>query len=255
MKFYGLIGYPLDHSFSPGYFQQKWAGEGLSDCTYELYPLQELSDFQKWISEQPMLKGLNVTRPYKQQIVPLLHALSPVAVRVGAVNTIRVEWKNKKPFLTGHNTDAIAFQKTLEENGITQRGKALILGTGGASLAVAHALSELKIPYLSISRQEGKGNRTYKKIDAPLLSECTLIINCTPTGMFPDTGSKPEIPYDLLGTQHILYDLVYNPEETAFLKEGKKRGLFALNGMRMLHLQAEYAWKFWNEKTEQSTVL
>lgn len=243
MKQFGLIGYPLSHSFSKKYFTDKFENEHISNCQYDNYPLKEINEFSDLVANTSLV-GLNVTIPYKQAVIPFLNDLDAEAEAIGAVNTIQI--RNKK--LKGFNTDVYGFIESLmpfilERNHL----KALILGTGGASKAVTFGLKKLHIPYMYVSRHSRDNGMTYDALTIDLIKEHHLIINTTPLGMFPNVGTAPSIPYDGIGEEHILYDLVYNPEETLFLVKGKERGAQTKNGLEMLHLQAEKAWEIWNK--------
>lgn len=239
---YGLIGYPLGHSFSKKYFDDKFAKTNSED-TYQLFELQETGDFKSLISNQE-LKGLNVTIPHKQSVVPFLHKLDKSAELVGAVNVI----KNYKKELTGFNTDYPAFKATLIKWLDNTNIKALVLGTGGASKAVIAALNDLKITHQLVSRISGHNTISYKEIelDSTWLNNFKLIINTTPVGMAPNIKNAPKISFDFLTSAHYLYDLVYNPEETKFMRLGNQAGCRTKNGLEMLHLQAELTWDIWN---------
>jgi len=239
MRKFGLIGRSLKHSFSKIYFEEKFKREGL-DCSYELFELQDVSGIRGFISRNNLV-GLNVTIPYKQDVMPFLDGIDEEAKEIGAVNTIRI---NK--ILEGFNTDSRAFGKSLEEFFDVRGKEALILGTGGASRAVAFALKKLGVDYLFVSRKPEVGEIGYADLNREVMASHLIIVNATPLGMFPDTHSYPEIPYELLTREHLLYDLTYNPEETEFLRRGKERGAKTINGLRMLHLQAEYSWQIWN---------
>lgn len=243
MKQFGLIGYPLSHSFSKKYFTDKFENEHISNCQYDNYPLTEIKEFNDLVANTSLV-GLNVTIPYKQAVIPFLNDLDAEAEAIGAVNTIQI--RNKK--LKGFNTDVYGFIESLmpfilERNHL----KALILGTGGASKAVAFGLKKLHIPYEYVSRQKTDNGTTYDALTIDQIKEHHLIINTTPLGMFPNVDTAPTIHYDGIGEEHILYDLVYNPEETLFLVKGKERGAQTKNGLEMLHLQAEKAWEIWNK--------
>lgn len=243
MRIYGLIGYPLGHSFSARYFSNKFKAEGIEDAEYRLFELPDISKLPELWKEQPNLLGLNVTIPHKEAVIPYLQRLDASAAEIGAVNTIKREADNS---LTGYNTDYIGFKQSLlswlpEEHGL----KALVLGTGGAAKAVSVALKHLQIPYRFVSREPREMSLSYAQLTADVLSENRLIINTTPLGMQPAIETKPNLPYQLLGPQHWLYDLVYNPENTAFMQEGKSRGAQVKNGLEMLHAQAEAAWAIW----------
>jgi shikimate dehydrogenase len=244
MRIFGLIGKKLDHSFSPGYFNEKFRVEGILDASYRAFPLDEISDFPALLSSMPNLRGLNVTIPYKEAIIPYLDELDKSAEAVGAVNCIDI--RNEK--LIGHNTDITGFEKSLMQilKGRKDIDRALVLGSGGAAKAVNFVLKKLEIQYITLSRNPKQNQIAYKDIDKQLIKEHKLIINCSPLGMYPNLESCPEIPYHFLGNNHILYDLVYNPPETTFMKNGKNRGAEVVNGLEMLHVQAEAAWEIWN---------
>lgn len=239
---YGLIGFPLGHSFSKKYFDKKF-NELNSTDSYSLFEIQNINEFQTLVSNNN-LKGINVTIPYKQDVIPLLDNLDKSAQLVGAVNVV----KNNNKKLTGYNTDYPAFKITLKKWLDNSNVKALVLGTGGASKAVIAALHDLKITFKQVSRVETNTCISYQKLnDSPsLLQEFKLIINTTPLGMSPQVASKPDLPYHLLTNSHYLYDLVYNPVETLFLKQGRLAGCQTKNGLEMLHSQAELAWEIWN---------
>ena len=246
MKKIGLIGYPLTHSFSKTYFTNKFDEEKLSDeYCYENFPIDKIEDLPALIKNNPDLIGLNVTIPYKESVVKYMDILDVESSIMLAVNTIRIQQDGK---LKGCNTDFTGFRDTLEDFLIKNGGyseKALILGTGGASKAVAFALEVLHIPYQLVSRTKGKNRITYEAISEALINESDLIINTTPLGMYPAIDSCPNIAYHCLTKNHRLYDLVYNPAESLFLKNGKKQGAAILNGLPMLHAQAEAAWQIW----------
>lgn len=242
---FGLIGYPLGHSFSKGYFAEKFQREALSDCSYENYPIASIGELPALIRENGDLCGLNVTIPYKESVIPYLHDLHEEAEAVGAVNTIRINDGR----LTGYNTDVHGFLKSLQPLLADRKSerRALVLGTGGASKAVVHALGQLDFRVQLVSRRHRGQIMSYDDLDEPLVRKCGLIVNTTPLGMHPDTDSLPDIPYDGIGGEHILFDLVYNPEVTRFLEEGRTRGAVVRNGLEMLQLQAEKAWAIWND--------
>jgi len=244
MNLYGLIGYPLGHSFSKQFFNDKFEKEGLEDCFFELYPLAQINDLLPLLAATPSLKGLAVTIPYKQSVIPFLTTCSEEAVAIGAVNCISIEGTQLK----GYNTDVVGFEKSFTKLLQQHHTKALILGTGGASKAVQYVLNKLEIPFLLVSRKADASNNilAYEEVDQEIISEHTIIINSTPLGMTPDEASKPPIPYTAISDQHYLYDLVYKPAVTAFLIEGEKRKSVTKNGFEMLLLQAEENWKIWN---------
>ncbi len=244
MKVYGIIGWPLGHSFSKSYFEEKFARLGLDDHRYHNFPLETLAGLSNVLAEYPDLCGFNVTIPYKKEIVARLDDISPEAREIGAVNCVKVE--NGK--LTGYNTDVYGFRAGLDKLIGGERPAALVLGTGGASNAVCHVLSGLGVKFLNISRSKKLNNLTYDELTPAIIEEHKLIVNTTPLGTWPDTERKPGIPYEYIGAGHYLYDLVYNPPVTAFLAEGAKRGAKTLNGETMLHEQAEKGWEIWNSR-------
>ncbi len=239
---YGLIGKPLSHSFSQRYFTEKFEREGLVDHRYDLFELDSIDELRALVGETSGLRGLNVTIPFKQTVLPLLDAEDRLAAAVGAVNTIRVEGGK----LIGFNTDVEGFRQTLMPLLQGRKPRALVLGSGGASRAVAFVLKELGIKFRVVSRSRERGDMTYDLVEPIVVDVCTLIINTTPLGMHPDTASLPPIPYEAIGPKHVLIDLVYNPERTAFLSEGQRRGAAIANGSQMLRAQAEASWRIWN---------
>ena len=240
MKIYGLIGYPLSHSFSPSYFNAKFKTENI-DAVYQLFPIAEISLFPQLIADNPNIAGLNVTIPYKQQVIPYLDELSAEAKAIGAVNTI-VFQGNK---LIGHNTDAFGFEQTLLGQENIKNG-ALVFGTGGASKAVQFVLKKHGIQFNLVGRQKRKANLCYEEITEDLASKNKLWINCTPVGMFPDFEKKLNLPYSSLSPGHSVIDLVYNPELTTFMKAAQEFGAKTVNGLQMLHNQAQKAWDLWH---------
>jgi len=244
-KKYGLIGATVSHSFSKSYFDEKFFREGLRDYHYDLYSLPTIDDLKKLLAETPELEGLNVTIPYKEQVVKFLSEIDTEAKKIGAVNVIKI--KNGK--LKGFNTDSAAFFETLQKwFPRTEQSKALILGTGGSAKAVQQALKKLSIPYETVSREKGKADHTYEDLDqdGKIIAGVQLIINTTPLGMSPNTNTCPPINYELLTTDHYVYDLIYNPARTLFLQKAEMRGAHFKNGLEMLHVQAEKSWEIWN---------
>jgi shikimate dehydrogenase len=244
-KLYGLIGYPLSHSFSKRYFTEKFEREGLSEqFRYELFPLPSIEALPDLLASHPELAGFNVTIPYKQAVMAYLHQSSPAAARIGAVNTVKVD--NGR--LYGHNTDVVGFEESLRETlarAAQQPARALVLGTGGSSRAVRWVLEYMGIEPLSVSRQPESGQLTYDALNAEVLARYPLIVNTTPLGMSPKVHECPPLPYEALNSANILFDLVYNPEETLFLRHGKSQGATVQNGLPMLYGQAEAAWRIW----------
>lgn len=242
----GIIGYPLNVTFSPAWFARKFADEGLDHWTYEVFPLTDISALPALLAERSDLLGLNVTIPYKKEVIPYLDELDPVATRIGAVNTIRIMEDGQ---LIGYNTDGPAFLESLAAMlGPGWQGRALILGSGGAAQAVQDALVQLEIPFDVTSRQTSTDTLTYQMIQERGLGVYRLIINTTPMGMSPHLDEYPDIPFRELGPDYYLYDLIYTPEETHFLKEGRKQGATGQNGLEMLYLQAEKSWQIWTTK-------
>jgi len=258
MKKFGLIGYPLTHSFSKQYFTNKFSREGLTDYEYEAYPIANLSEFEEVLRKNPDLCGLNVTHPHKIGIIYYMDKLDEAAKEIDAVNVIRVV--NSRPVesffngelsslnvrLEGFNTDAYGFEKSLKPLLRRHHEKALILGNGGAARAVAYVLKKLNINFRFVSRRARNKQLNYTDLTEDIIKDRLLIINTTPLGTAPDIETCPDIPYEYLTSKHVLYDLVYNPEETEFMKRGKAKGATTKNGLEMLYLQAEKAWEIWN---------
>ncbi|TAE02070.1 MAG: shikimate dehydrogenase [Bacteroidetes bacterium] len=242
---YGLIGFPLSHSFSKKYFSEKFEKEGIKDAVYELFPLENVADIEELINEKPELRGLNVTIPHKQTVMPFLDQIDPFAQRIGAVNVIKIVGNQK----IGSNSDFFGFSESLKNFVPTQNLKALILGTGGASKAVKVALEELNIPFLFVSRQADsqKNILAYQDLDKSLMTDYQLVINTTPLGMYPNVDQMPDLRIKYFTEKHFVMDLVYNPSETLLMKTAQKQGAKAINGLEMLHLQAEKAWEIWNK--------
>lgn len=249
MKTFGLIGYPLKHSFSSKFFNEKFGREGI-DAEYRNFEIDDIRKIEQIVSDNPNLSGLNVTIPYKEKVIPYLNRISDDAARIGAVNVIQIERTGNNedtPSLKGYNTDYIGFKNSISpllNPDIHKKG--LILGTGGASKAVAHALTDLGLDWKYVSRTAGADRLTYDELDRKIMAEYTVIVNASPIGTFPDIDNAPAIPYRHITSNHLLYDLVYNPAETLFLKEGKSRGAAIKNGADMLQLQALAAWEIWN---------
>ena len=243
MRKFGLIGYPLGHSFSKGYFTQKFSDLSISDAVYENFPLESIEELQEVLNFQPELRGLNVTIPYKEQVINYLHHQSPEVKEINACNCIAI----KDGELTGYNTDFIGFKNSLLVKLKPHHTNALILGWGGASKAVAYALKTLGINYLVVSRRSTLPlSISYEQLTGEIMSQHQLIINCTPIGMHPSIEQAPSIPYQFITDRHFLFDLIYNPAQTLFLQLGEERGATIENGMDMLALQAEESWRIWN---------
>lgn len=239
----GLLGKHIDYSFSKGYFKEKFESEHLA-FTYENFDLDNISLFPKLLRDNPDIFGLNVTIPYKEQIIPYLDKLDKKAKQIGAVNTITI---NAKGQLKGYNTDCYGFKKSIKPYLKKHHKKALILGTGGASKAIAYALKKMNIKTDYVSRSSKPGVKfTYESLTKDDIKSYTIIINCSPVGTHPDVNHCPDIPYDGITNKHLLYDLIYNPEETKFLRLGKLQGAEIRNGLHMLEFQAEKAWRIWN---------
>ncbi len=247
MDKYGLIGYPLGHSFSIGYFNEKFENEG-TDATYENFEIPSIEQFPEIIDTNPELRGLNVTIPYKEKVISYLDTLSPEARAIGAVNVIKVEHRGKKVVLKGYNSDVIGFTRSIEPLLERYHKKALILGTGGAAKAIDFGLKSLGLETIYVSRYERRGAITYQQVTAEVIREYPVVVNCTPTGMYPHADECPLLPYETMDSRTLLYDLIYNPDETMFLKKGKVQGATVKNGLEMLLLQAFASWQFWNEK-------
>ena len=244
MRLFGLIGYPLSHSFSKKYFTEKFEKEGIADCRYETFSIPSIDELPSIIKSNPDLCGLNVTIPYKEEVLSFLDAKSELVNKIKTCNCIKVS----EGKLTGYNTDAPAFEKSLKEKLQPHHKKALILGTGGAAKAVEFSLRQLKISYKNVSRKPSAKSFSYEQLTDELMQEYTLIINATPLGMYPNIVEAPQIPYHALTSKHYLFDLIYNPEKTLFLQKGEKQGAAIKNGYEMLVLQAEESWKIWNEE-------
>lgn len=242
MRLFGLLGYPLSHSFSQKYFTDKFEKEGLADCRYELFSIKSIDELRNVLDRHPDLCGLNVTIPYKEQVLSSLQETDDSVAQIKACNCIDI--KNGK--LKGYNTDATGFERSLLALLRPHHTRALILGTGGAAKAIEFVLNKLGIAYTYVSRKPSAGTYSYEQLTAGILAACTLIINTTPLGMYPAVSEAPPIPYGSLTADHYLFDLVYNPEKTLFLKKGEERGAAIKNGYEMLVIQAEESWKIWN---------
>jgi shikimate dehydrogenase len=253
MKQYGLIGYLLSHSFSKKYFTEKFEKENIADCEYNLFPIENINLLPQLIKDNPTLCGLNVTIPYKESVIPFLDELDETAKAVGAVNCIKIvsSTEYQVPRLIGYNTDVYGFRQSIKPFLEIQHERALILGTGGASKAVAYVLKNIGIDCYFVSRvkkQEfGDKSFTYEELNENIIKAFKLIVNCSPIGTYPNVNNAPDIPYQFISPSHLLYDLVYNPPETEFLKRGKANGASAVNGLSMLQQQAEEAWNVWNK--------
>ena len=247
MRKFGLIGYPLEHSFSKRYFSEKFTREKIADCTYDNYPLEDIRMLPELISSEPNLLGLNVTIPYKSQVISYLDHIDPEASQIGAVNVVKIKRSGAAINLSGFNSDIFGIMDTLASLPASSFKHALVLGTGGSSKAVRHVLGKINVQYTLISRSPKPGCLTYRELTPELMAGTGLIINTTPLGMYPQIGGKPEIRYDLLNENHVLFDLVYNPEITEFLRMGRERGCRVLTGIKMLYSQAGRSWEIWND--------
>ena len=248
MEKYGLIGYPLGHSFSISYFNQKFQDEGI-DAVYENFEIPSIDALPEVLDSNPNLRGLNVTIPYKEKVLPFLDSISPEARAIGAVNVIRVTHQGNEIKLKGYNSDVIGFTQSIEPM-IDKKWhkKALILGTGGASKAIDYGLRNLGLETVFVSRYERPGTIQYATITPEVIEEYNVIVNCTPIGMYPKTEECPALPYEAMNQHTILYDLIYNPDETMFMKRGAQYDAQTKNGLEMLLLQAFASWEFWHEK-------
>lgn len=246
MRKFGLIGYPLGHSFSKKYFTEKFLDEHISDCSYENYPLKSIDEISKLIASDDELYGLNITIPYKSEILRFLDVISPEAEEIGAVNVMKIRRTDGQIKLSGYNSDVTGIRVTLFPFMKDNVKNALVLGTGGSSRAVCHVLKKFGLHVDQVSREKKQDVLTYSDIDSEIIERTQLIINTTPLGMFPNTLSKPDIDYLRLNRNHILFDLVYNPELTSFLRMGAEQGCTIISGIKMLYSQAEKSWEIWN---------
>ena len=243
LRLFGLIGNPLSHSFSKKYFSEKFRKEGLTDCRYELFPIESIELLPDLLRSNPELNGVNVTIPYKKKVLPYLFSSENIPVELSACNCIDINNGN----LIGYNTDYIGFEKSLIPLLQSYHTNALVLGNGGATAAVVYVLRKLGINYSIVSRTIHNGSLlSYQDLDKNIIQENTIIINTTPLGLYPQVDDCPDIPYGFIGNHHLLYDLVYNPAKSLFLKKGEERGAVIKNGEEMLILQAEESWKIWN---------
>jgi shikimate dehydrogenase len=245
MDKYGLIGFPLGHSFSISYFNEKFANEKIN-ARYINFDIPSIDELPEVLARNPELRGLNVTIPYKEKVMEFLDYISPEARAIGAVNVISVEHKGSKTILKGFNSDVIGFTRSIEPMLEDCHKKALVLGTGGASKAIDYGLRSLGLETVFVSRYERPGTIQYDKITADVVKEYNVIVNCTPCGMYPHTNECPKLPYEAMDEHNILYDLIYNPDETLFLEKGAARGATIKNGLEMLLLQAFASWEFWH---------
>lgn len=243
---YGLLGFPLVHSFSRQFFTEKFRQEDIN-AEYLNFEIEHIDLLATILQEYPDLKGLNVTIPYKEKVIPYLDELSDNAQSIGAVNCIQITARHGKPYLKGYNADVIGFVRSIKPLLRSNHTKALILGTGGASKAVRYGLEKIGLQSCFVSRTLRDGMLSYEQLTPDIMHEYTVIINCTPVGTFPKTDECPGIPYDYVTSEHLLYDLIYNPDKTLFLQRGEQHGATIKNGLEMLHLQALASWAFWHE--------
>ena len=246
-RIFGLTGFPLGHSWSKKYFEHKFRSENISEVSYEVFPTEKCEDILAWVIANKDLAGFNVTIPHKTAIMPLLHEIHPAAMETGAVNTVKVIRNGDQFRLIGFNTDIFGFESSIKPLLKSHHQAAIILGTGGAARAAAWVFKKLAVDFVFVSRNpQGLNQIHYKSIGKELLQDFHIIVNASPVGMWPDVSAKPALPYHLLGPKHLLFDMVYNPEQTAFLAEAQKYGAAVRNGLEMLHLQAEKSWEIWN---------
>jgi shikimate dehydrogenase len=248
MRLFGIIGYPLGHSYSEKHFTEKFGREKLADHSYRKFELPEIGMLRNVIDSEKDLCGFNVTIPWKVKVIEYLDDIDPVAAEIGAVNTVRVERRNGRPWLKGYNTDAPAFRESLLRNLVSLPETAIVLGTGGASKSVMHTLIDLNIIAIPVSRHYIRGGYTYDDLPGYMISEAGVIINTTPLGMAPATEAMPPIDYSCLREGQLLFDLIYNPPLTSFLARGEEQGCQTVNGEEMFLIQAGLAWEIWNEQ-------
>lgn len=247
MDKYGLIGYPLGHSFSKNYFNEKFENEGIN-ARYYNFEIPSIENLPEILDLNPQLKGLNVTIPYKEKVISYLDTISPEARAIGAVNVIKVSHRGNKTLLKGYNSDVIGFTKSIEPLLESYHKRALILGTGGASKAISYGLKSLGLQTIFVSRFERPGTIQYDKLHADDIKAYNVIVNCTPCGVYPHADECPDLPYEAMDSHTLLYDLIYNPDETLFMKKGMAQGAVVKNGLEMLLLQAFASWDFWYDK-------
>jgi len=247
MRKYGLIGYPLGHSFSQKYFSEKFINEHITDCIYENYPMNDLNQLPSLIKEDAELLGLNVTIPYKSEVLRFLDSIDTEAADIASVNVIKIKRSGNKILLKGFNSDITGITDSVKPYLKAGLKHAMVLGTGGSSRSVCYVLKSLGLEVTQVSRESREGVITYSDITQALIEATDLIVNTTPLGMYPANSGKPDLPYHLISRKHILFDLVYNPEITAFLESGLKQGCKIITGLKMLHSQAERAWEIWND--------
>ncbi len=247
MRKFGLIGFPLGHSFSKKYFTGKFEREKITDCTYDNYPIASIEKLSEIISRDQELCGLNVTIPYKSAVLDFASSMDPAVQEIGAANVLKIRRKGSITYIAAFNSDITGIRDSLPSDLTRKIRKALILGTGGSSRAVAYTLRNMLIEFRYVSRRKTAGALTYDQLTPQIIEETDLIVNTTPLGMYPEISFRPSIDYSLLTERHILFDLVYNPEMTTFLKMGKERGCTIITGLKMLYSQAERSWEIWND--------
>jgi shikimate dehydrogenase len=247
MRKFGLIGFPLGHSFSKKYFREKFEREKITDCRYDNYPIESIEKLSDIIHENPELCGLNVTIPYKTAVLDFAGYKDPAVIEIGAANVLKIKRGKDKINISAFNSDITGITDSLSPFVTGNVKKAMILGSGGSSRAVAYTLKKMGLEIINVSRRKSPGSLTYAEIDQDILENTDLLINTTPLGMYPDISSKPSIDYNLLNEKHILFDLVYNPEMTSFLRMGQERGCRIITGLKMLYSQAERSWEIWND--------
>jgi shikimate dehydrogenase len=248
MRKFGLIGYPLGHSFSKGYFSEKFLKENITGCRYENFPIPDIGLLPKLLEDEQDLQGLNVTIPYKSEVFSYIDKVDPEAREIGAVNVLKIKRVEGRIQLTGYNSDVTGISDSLLPHLTGNIKNALVFGTGGSSRAVCYVLRKFGLNITQVSRSKRPGLIDYSEITPEILKKSALIINTTPLGMYPATDHRPEMDYSILDTNHILFDLVYNPEITYFLRSGQERGCTVITGLKMLHSQAERAWQIWNDE-------
>lgn len=248
MKKLGLIGYPLSHSFSKKFYLEKFEREQIQGIHYDLYPIADIANFPALYEQDAAFYGFNVTIPHKRNVMRFLNEFSPEAAAINAVNCIQIRWQAGKPYLKGFNTDAYGFEASLRPLLLPQHKQALVFGNGGAAQAVFYVLRQLGIPFKIVSRSRNNGDLSYAELTQDIIAKHTLLINCSPVGTFPNIDEAPAIPYEGIGDTHLLYDLIYNPAETAFLRKGRELGAQTKNGLDMLLFQAERNWQIWNQE-------
>lgn len=247
MRKFGLIGFPLGHSFSKQYFTDKFEREQISDCEYRNYPVASLEELPGIVRNNPELCGLNVTIPYKTEILHYVDQTEPVVKEIGAANVLKITRKGPVIRINAFNSDISGIRDSVSPLLTGKEKKAMILGTGGSSRAVCYILEKLGLEIIRVSRTGSDATLSYREVNSDIIESSDLIVNTTPLGMYPDISSKPEIDYSLLNEKHILFDLVYNPELTSFLRMGKERGCRIISGLKMLYSQAERSWEIWND--------